>query len=52
MARFTRHQMDDPLKQQGAVLVLFLCLLALSMTSMLILWHEYMELRQWLFDLG
>ncbi|GEM_PF-2603661 len=51
MAKFTCYQMDVWFKQQGAVLVLFLCLLSLSMTSMLILWNEYVELRQWLFDL-
>ena len=52
MARLTGYQMEIQLKQRGAVLVMFLCLLSLSMSSMLILWNEYMELRQWLFDLG
>jgi hypothetical protein len=51
MEKFTPYHLEAKIKQQGAVLILFLCLLSLTMSSMFVLWQEYLELRQWLFDL-
>lgn len=51
MAKFTTYQMENKLNQRGSTLLLFLCLLSFSLSSMLFLWNEYLELKKWSFDL-